>query len=232
MVNDLRPSSLRIRGTSLEPSGWRYAMNNPSVLHLGGTFLHGEAAAVFRVGTSKAGDVLMRVDRTDYRNDQRAVVVVDAARLQNAWKASSKKPEKKGLLARLKLMLNGSAATETSLAHLSLDEMAQDRKFCHAVNGFASCMESPVPLALVGFVDRTGTGIDFTNGITRTMWLLVNGARAFPIECSTSEAQRLSDTAGAPGHAWATVEELTASLRYRSWIDDELFNLPLLEQLR
>ena len=43
------------------------------------------ACAIYAVPTSKAGTVFMRVTASNYRNDQRAVVVVDAQKFLAAW---------------------------------------------------------------------------------------------------------------------------------------------------
>jgi hypothetical protein len=47
---------------------------------------YGVDAAVFRVPTFERGDVFMRISRTRYRNDQRAVVEVDSQKFLGLWR--------------------------------------------------------------------------------------------------------------------------------------------------
>lgn len=63
-----------------------------------------------------------------------------------------------------------------------IKDMPKDYKFKHAVQGFANT-NSPVPLANLSarYVDDRPY-IGFTNGVTRTFWLLSNGAKSFPVE--------------------------------------------------
>jgi len=109
--------------------------------------------------------------------------------------------------------------------------MVRDRKFAGAEEGFRVSQSNPVPLAEVGFSDREGRAVGFTNGITRTMWLLVQGASSFPVECSTAEAARMAALVGADGAGWATVESLTADLNYRAWLERGQLELSLLDSL-
>lgn len=57
-------------------------------------------------------------------------------------------------------------------------ELTTDYKYHRAVEGFARGEENPVPLADVCFEK----GLSFTNGITRTFWLLANNVAAFPVK--------------------------------------------------
>ena len=50
--------------------------------------------------------------------------------------------------------------------------------------------------------------VAFTDGITRTLWLLHNGARVFPVRCDLHTAQRMQECAGLPGGAYMTVDQL------------------------
>lgn len=69
--------------------------------------------------------------------------------------------------------------------------MPNDYKFKHAVDGFANNQNSPVPLAFLSarYVDGHPY-IGFTNGVTRTLWLLVNGAKSFPVEVHKEESAK------------------------------------------
>lgn len=66
---------------------------------------------------------------------------------------------------------------------LLLKNMHEDYKYYRAADGFSRGEENPVPLAYI--CPRNERGCDcifFINGVTRTMWLLANGAKSFPIE--------------------------------------------------
>ena len=77
-------------------------------------------------------------------------------------------------------------------------EMPNDYKYKYAVAGFAHGIENPVPLATCGaFREGKRVGIGFTNGVTRTFWLLSNRAPAFPVEVYGREsAELLNQVAG------------------------------------
>lgn len=66
-----------------------------------------------------------------------------------------------------------------------LKDMPNDRKYSDAVNGFSHGKINPVPLA------HPNTGkhglISFTDGITRTLYLLYNQASSFPVASYSEE---------------------------------------------
>lgn len=91
-----------------------------------------------------------------------------------------------------------------------------DYKFKDAEAGFARGIASPVPLADVVVMDTTifrseppwwkrllvrgpsepRWGVRFTNGITRTKYLLAHGASSFPLSCDLQSAALLESLAG------------------------------------
>lgn len=85
-------------------------------------------------------------------------------------------------------------------------DMSDDSKYPSVANAFAKSADHPIPLALVG-VDRDRRGdlrIQFTDGITRTFWLLANGCACFPVEVSSpQEAAMLFDEAGVASFAFS-----------------------------
>lgn len=76
--------------------------------------------------------------------------------------------------------------------------MHLDYKFHHAIDGFKEGVANPVPLAEVTARDEQGTPyLGFINGVTRTFWLLANGALSFPVQVhGASAAQELFNHAG------------------------------------
>jgi hypothetical protein len=166
--------------------------------------------AVFRVPTQRAGDAFMRVVLDEYGAGENSIVEVDAERFLELWRQKySSHPE---------------------IAAGNPSSWPGDRKFSWAVDGFAHGEKNPVPLAEVGchiahvdieehrrrnlFFRKTvvvgSTSSPFlgiTDGVTRTIWLLTQGAQRFPVHCSRSEADLLHELAGiAGGRPWSFAE--------------------------
>lgn len=135
----------------------------------------------------------MRISASNYRNNERAVVVVDAQKFLAAWQRNPRHRE--------------------PLAFSDEQGWRDDYKFEQAEKGFSFGIENPVPMALIGISDEAaGTALGFTNGYTRTIWLLANGATAFPIECSIKEAGVVHAVAGLNDFPVSTVAELISYL--------------------
>lgn len=77
-------------------------------------------------------------------------------------------------------------------------KMPHDYKYKHAIQGFSGGRENPVPLALCGaFMRGKRTHVGFTNGVTRTFWLIANQAVSFPVQVHGHEsAELLNSIAG------------------------------------
>lgn len=158
--------------------------------------------AVFRIPTGKRGDVYMRAERPNYNADKHAVVEVDAERFLALWRQPHSSHE--------------------DVAHGTPETWPSDRKYKDAEGGFAHGAENPVPLAEVSCGYDTSEIVEvrrrfflfkqevviaasglpwlgFTNGVTRTIWLLTQGATVFPVDCSVDDAGELQNLAGLPG---------------------------------
>jgi len=166
-------------------------------------------SAVYEVALESCECVFMRMTGSNYRNTERMVVVVDAQRFLFHWRADR----------------DGHHAAE---ANGDPSTWIHDYKFDLAVDGFAQGIQNPVPLADVGcwlkpdlprsemskmavdpHTPAATPVVSFTNGITRTLWLLVHGAPSFPVECSRSEAELLSHYCGVPGIVPQSAYEVT-----------------------
>lgn len=171
--------------------------------------VHHFQAAVFKIPTSR-GDVFMSEQRSNYMNAERAVVEVDAEKFLRLWREPfSSHPE---------------------VACGNPETWPLDSKFHWPNDHFAEGIKNPVPLAQVSVrivSEQTPLGrrkpfflrslasaettespsLNFTDGITRTIWLLTFGAKSFPVECSTAEAPLLQKLAGT-GSRYRTVDEL------------------------
>jgi len=167
--------------------------------------------AVFGVATT-AGVEYMKLRRDE--SDAYAVVDLDAQRFLALWRAH---PE-----SYTYDIACGTPATWPS-----------DHKWPHAVDAFRPGRANPVPLAVVwlspafervrapwwpphwgrGTVvrDLGCLGAGFTDGVTRTIWLLTHGATSFPVLISVESAIELHRLAGFAGRGPVTPERLFGS---------------------
>ncbi len=168
--------------------------------------------AVFKLDTADGGAAYMSVSRTTGLNEERSVVEVDAAKFVAICSDVSNKTQ----------------------------AWQDDYKFAQAVAGFSHGSSSPVPLANIECQERTSTAAVYAkrllvlrkqigteesthghasviNGITRTKWLLANGVKSFPVECSNrASAELLNKYAGVPGGRVQSVDALLPEIRERS----------------
>lgn len=118
-----------------------------------------------------------------YPDSTDCVVWVDGDRFYEAWRRSSR-----------------DAGSRTQFIVGERSELHRDYKFHWAAACFEQSRASPVPLAQV-CANPPGSGFEsicFTDGITRTIWLLANEAIAFPMQIYGLEsALRLHALAGA-----------------------------------
>lgn len=134
-------------------------------------------------------------------DDAWAVVEVDPDRFLKLWRQL------------------GSSHSE--VAHQNPATWPQDPKFPWPDRHFAEGRANPVPLATVGCelrrvqtpvwrrrllgkvlerVDVTGHPVlSFTDGVTRTIWLLTHGVKVMPVKCPEGEAALLQALAGVDG---------------------------------
>ena len=104
--------------------------------------------------------VFMRINKTLHYNAERYIVIVDTKKFYEAW-------------------------TGKTVDHCRICDEWELRKYAETIEGFSRGINNPVPLAEVGYSDQ----ISFVDGITRTKWLIINGAPCFPIECKRKSAK-------------------------------------------
>lgn len=171
------------------------------------------AEAVWNVPLGDGGFAFMCVRESNYYNDRRHVVMVDAQKLLQLWRQEP-------------------YSIHADVSHGSPSSWMHDYKYEGAAAGFAHGMQNPVPLAqvacrvheehmpvferrwglfrrCVGYESHRLPYVSFGDGITRTIWLLTNGAVRFPVECSESSARVLAEAAGVEGGCCRTVAHLT-----------------------
>jgi hypothetical protein len=149
---------------------------------------------VFTVTLANRASVLMKLGTSLEDDSIFKVVIVDAKKFVKAWRADP-------------------YGHQTEIAHGNPTTWMVDRKFADAELAFLKNQTSPVPLALVSafwalrtvrwprhfnpFQWRSAPGcLNFTDGITRTIWLLSNGCAAFPVLCKHGQGECLARVAG------------------------------------
>jgi hypothetical protein len=126
-------------------------------------------------------DAFMRLDAGQADHD-RFVVPVNAKAFNRLWLAGG---------------LNSPDRPDGCLLR---KDMTSDSKYRHAVDGFAAGRASPVPLANVGIERGPTPSVRFTDGVTRTLWLLANNVAAFPVVIAGEDnAKALAKLAGIDG---------------------------------
>jgi hypothetical protein len=139
--------------------------------------VHYSLAPVFRVATA-LGDVFLYVSGGYPSDSNCAVVEVDAVRFLKVWRHPR--------------------SSHSDVAHRTVTGWRQDSKYASIDDAFQRSEVCPLPLPELGLSSRTEPCIGFTDGVTRTLWLLANGARAFPVICSLPEAAAIYMMAGTP----------------------------------
>lgn len=150
----------------------------------------------------------MSMNVSEYGRDNFGIVIVDAQKFLGLWRADPRRQHE--------AKTNGMP-----------DTWPNDYKYSQAVEGFSHGRDNPVPLADVSFIASIRTSVSykflqfgrserqekveyvaFTNGITRTIWLLTHGCAAFPVKCGMSCARELFLAAGAKGTSFHSLAEL------------------------
>jgi hypothetical protein len=178
--------------------------------------IHLNTSAVFEIQLQNHENVYMSVSKSNYMNDERCVVVVDAKKFLRLWRNN---PYKK----------------HSDISKGNIETWQNDSKYHYAVEGFSHGINNPVPVAEIVYQEHTNSTpvyrrkylilkelvkveevifdyVVFRNGITRTIWLLVNGAEYFPVECPIKSAGRLAEIASYAGNEYRTVEQLTTNI--------------------
>ena len=134
---------------------------------------------VFYVETRDQGKVYMSARCSENNNKNKSVVFVDSQKFLNLWE-------------------NDPSKHETQLAHGDIETWKSDYKYSKAEIGFSHGISNPVPLAYptCQICNKNGVYVAFTNGITRTIWLLAQGSSSFPVEVDSEEADLLNKHAG------------------------------------
>lgn len=144
--------------------------------------------AIWSIPLKDGGEAFVSAKKNLGINDEMYVVEVDADRFYYHWLKST---------------------LESGGHCVPLQNMPEDYKYHLAEEGFAQGLKNPVPLAEVTAYELYGQDyVSFSNGITRSFWLLAHGAKSFPVEVHGQEsAQRLHRLAGV-GEGPRTLEEL------------------------
>jgi hypothetical protein len=169
---------------------------------------------LFQIDLPRNDPVYMSFELQRNMDQRWAVVVVDSAKFLELWK-------------------NEPYPIHRESSYGNEHTWRADRKFHYAEKGFAQGRHNPVPLAYVSYAvteqhevsyrikwlryGPTTTSqmvphVGFTNGITRTIWLLANGCTSFPICCDLPGAVELHRLAGVEGFQVLRISELHQSI--------------------
>jgi len=77
-------------------------------------------------------------------------------------------------------------------------DMSSDYKFKDAAACFIQSLDCPIPIANLSLrIRENGFNLEFSEGITRTLWLLANNVEVFPVLChNLASASLLASKAG------------------------------------
>ncbi|MCC8397634.1 hypothetical protein LJ656_34395 [Paraburkholderia sp. MMS20-SJTR3] len=186
--------------------------------------------AIFCVPTKQRGDVWMRVSESER---SQSVVEVDAARFVNAWRGpKSSHPE----IAHLDEVgwrndykfhdaeegFESGWGNPVPLAEVNAGFWLDD-ELAHGVvasGRFVRWVRRVFPAARsTAREPERHPYVSFTNGITRTIWLLVAGAERFPVMCGKEDAAILHHIAGARESTPCPVLELVPDIGHLERLD-------------
>lgn len=154
--------------------------------------------AIWSLPMQGRDSVFMKAQRSNFLNEQRQVVFVRARAFYAHWRLSA-------LDSFSQLRSPRRAETRPH----AFENIESDYKYGNQARVWSWGIENAVPLARAVFCPERG--IDFVDGMTRTMWLVRNGAAIFPVEVSCSngtEAEALHALVGYDAMPPVTIEEL------------------------
>ena len=128
---------------------------------IGLKMIYGKKSYIYKINLNKSF-VFMRVDEDNDENSKRYVVIVNSIKFYEKWAGKA-------------------------VVHCEIENQYEQEKYNDAIEGFTRGIIDPVPLAEFGYYGI----IDFINGITRTKWLIRNGAICFPMECERDSAIKI-----------------------------------------
>lgn len=158
---------------------------------------NGQTLALFKVTTGQ-GEVFMSVSRTEFGNDERAVVEVRRDTLFGLWR-------------------NDLPDAMRAFPARGRDDAMFNEKIELAEEGFRLGISDPVPLVevrcgvrprLVAAHATARPYISVIDGVARALWLASHGTPCFPVECAVSDAPLLARLAGTRRSRWMRVSEI------------------------
>lgn len=154
----------------------------------------GAQRLVFAVPLPRRDPVFMSMGVSECEKKRYGIVIVDSEKFLQLWR-SDPRPARN-------YEADGSPET-----------WPNDHKYKDADARFYDGPKNPVPLAYVTCgTARQVKYATFTDGITRTIWLLTQGCAAFPVKCDLASAKDLFLLAGVEGGGFYTVRDLAESL--------------------
>ena len=188
--------------------------NGDSVQFLGEQRVGASTMVAVRVETLK-GPVHLCIEDVAWNPEQRFVVMVDGGRLARTWRQELGNEhtgfdwEQPGTWSKD----HKYARADAELPNDERDPLALAKVRCELAHVAAPASGLR---RLLGMAPPAEPRVDIflEDGVTRTLWLLRNGARILPMECrSLDDARRLAQAAGVPDAPVRSVAQLRAELR-------------------
>ncbi|HIF9170109.1 TPA: plasmid fertility inhibition factor family protein [Photobacterium damselae] len=161
----------------------------------------GSQYIVFTLSLPDGREVYMR-EALNHHEDSGFIVFVDSARFESVW-----------------FKCAGEYSPHLHLARGTKQHRMDDDKFGNADDAFLLSKDSPVKLAFLSVNSYQIPNISFTDGVTRTVWLLAHGASCFPIYVyREKDAQHVHQFVGLRNISFISLQELSDKLS----LSDEL----------
>lgn len=176
---------------------------------------------IFEVATERQGGVCMGITSPSYHEHQAAVVWVEADKLLTLWQNQTR------VLGGNDKLPWGSPETWSEDQKYNERKLIFNKSF-HGLNNpvelpFWMCAIEPVKKEVkvrrffysrvVGHTTHEICYAAPTDGRTRTLWLLIAGARRFPVEINNLKtAQQLYEYAGIAGNPPQTIQNIWSEI--------------------
>lgn len=159
----------------------------------------GSKYVVFTLLLPDGREVYMR-EALNYHEDSGFIVFVDSTRFESVW-----------------FKCAGEYSPHLHLARGTKSHRINDYKFGNADDAFSLSKDCPVKLAFLGVNGYQKPNISFTDGVTRTVWLLVHGASSFPVYVyREKDAQHVHQFVGLRNTSPISLQELNDKLSLRN----------------
>ncbi len=187
--------------------------------------------AIFRIPTETRGIVWMHMTA----ESGTAVVEVDAERFVDAWRRRGSdhqeiahqtdegwRRDPKFLVVEKCFSHGWSNPVPLATVSPVLDCRHASRELATTKRSWLwSRQAAPVPDQSIALASESMQCISFTDGVTRTIWLLAAGATRFPVSCGARDADLLHHIVGADGTGPCSASELVPEIDHLEKLEED-----------